>query len=202
MYKLLAISGLSLALLSGTAIAQVSVSTNGNLGVDANIGASVGDTNANVGLSGSLGVSGAGNLASDDSSTVGNASAIVDGNADVAADVNSDDGDTNINGNASGSVSTGIAANADDDDTNASVDSTTTASVDAAVNAAIDEAGDSGNGFFADGSRTTAASEEQIRTTFNALSEENQEQLTQACKGAAASDTSATGKICTAINAL
>ena len=119
MKKMLVISALTLALASGTAMAQVSLGTDAdvNVGVDANVGGVNAD--ANVGLNA--------DAAADTSA--GGAGANLDTNADVAADIESDevDSETTAAVGAQGSVSAALDALDDDgagfftDDTRAEV---------------------------------------------------------------------------------
>jgi hypothetical protein len=119
MKNMLVISALSLALASGTALAQVSLGTgaDANVSVDANVGGV--NAGADVGLNA--------NAAADTSA--GAAGANLDTNVDVTADVDSDelDSETTAAVGAQGSVSAALDALDDDgagfftDDTRAEV---------------------------------------------------------------------------------
>lgn len=184
MYRLLAISGLSLVLLSGAAYSQTSGNATGNAGVNA--GATVGDTSANVGVN--AGTAGA--------ASTGNGNTTAGANANTGVAVGASSGNNSASGTASGTAATGTATGTN----NAST--TTTASGSTSAQAAIGGLGAQGSGFFADSSQSTANSPQQIQATFNALAPAQQEQIRQACAGAAADDASVSGKICTAIKAM
>ncbi|MEX0956214.1 MAG: hypothetical protein WDZ83_13485 [Rhizobiaceae bacterium] len=175
MYKLLAASALSLALLSGTAIAQVSV--DGGASVD------VGDTSASGSASGSA-----------DSGDVN-----ADGTLKLGAAANVDD-EVDADADASATADADVEADTDGLDTEA----TAAVGADAEINAVLDGFGDDANAFFTDESRTEIRSEAEIQAAFNALTEEQQASLLTICGEASASGagTSGSAGICAAIEAM
>lgn len=203
MKNMLVISSLSLALMSGTALAQVSLGTDGDAAVGVDAGVSVGDTNADVGANAELGASGDVN-AGDGSATggagvTGGATANVDSDgadgsvdADLGADVAADADD---DASASGSVN--ASADADTDE----IDAETTAAVNAEVDAVLDTFEDDGAAFFTDDTRAELRSQAEIETAFMQLSAEQQARLRTICgEGEAQVNASGSAGLCVAIN--
>lgn len=226
MNRILAVSTLSLALLSGTALAQINLgtSTDGGLsiGITGPDGQSVGvDANAGIDADAS-GDDGDGALGIGAGAGVGVAASDGDGNdlevgagADVGVAASSTDGDGSLN--VDGGADADIAASSEDGDNldvgaeadaNAAasvetdedeIDASTTAAIDSSsrIGIALDGIGDAADAFFVDGARAQLVADAEFRAAFDALPMEQQEELRTAC-----SDNPEGGAFCAAVMAM